>query len=82
MVGFQPTVEAFFLFLVVDTLIVQGGVALGNITYKSTIITLAINYFEGMLISCLSPNATFALAVGPTVSVPLFCLSGFYVNLG
>ncbi len=33
------------------------------------------------MVSCMAPNTDVALAIGPTVSVPLYCLAGYYLNL-
>lgn len=35
----------------------------------------------GIIISCASPNLSVALAVGPTVTIPLMNVGGFYQNI-
>ncbi len=32
------------------------------------------------MLSCLSPNLTVALAIGPTIFVPLLNVGGLYMN--
>ena len=36
----------------------------------------------GYMSSCLSPNLAVALAVGPTIFIPLMNFGGFYQNAG
>ncbi len=49
----------------------------------AVLITVLINQTAvgmGIMMSCFSPNLIFALAVGPTLLVPLMQVGGFFLN--
>ena len=76
----NPDLAMLFIPLCGHGLISNSFSLIGSIQRVTSIFQAAIGM--GYMSSCLSPNLAVALAVGPTIFIPLMNFGGFYQNAG